>query len=73
MKRDNAIKRYPGADRAVEDRLLDRNALKKRWGKSLETLKRLERTGVLKPLKLGAKVSYRLSDVVAAEQEAEVV
>jgi hypothetical protein len=59
---------YPGA---AEDFLLDRNALKKRWHKSLETIKRLERAGVLKPLKLGAKVSYRLSDVVTAEQEAE--
>ena len=46
--------------------------LRERWACSLETLKRRERDGLLRPLKLGAKVKYRLSDIVEAEHEAEV-
>ena len=56
----------------MQDRLLDRSAVKDRWTCSLETLKRLEKAGILRPLKLGAKVRYRLSDIVEAEREAEV-
>jgi hypothetical protein len=39
---------------------------------STETLKRRERAGVLRVLKLGRGVRYRLSDVEALEAAAEV-
>jgi hypothetical protein len=66
-------RKYPYTNQALEDRLLDRAAMKERWGVSLETLKRFERAGILRPIKLGAKVRYRLSDVLVAEREGEVV
>ena len=66
-------RKYPYASQAHEDRLLDRAAMKERWGVALETLKRLERAGVLRPIRLGGKVRYRLSDVLVAEREGEVV
>jgi hypothetical protein len=46
--------------------------MKERWDVSLETLKRFERDDILRPIKLGAKVRYRLSDVLRAEREGEV-
>ena len=73
MKADRAAKRYQHANQALQDRLLSRSDLKERWSCSLETLKRRERDGLLHPLKLGAKVKYRLSDIVEAEREAEAV
>ena len=66
-------RKYPYANQALEDRLLDRAAMKGRWGASLETIKRFERAGILHPIKLGGKVRYRLSDVLIAEREGEVV
>jgi hypothetical protein len=47
--------------------------MRERWRCSLETLRRFERAGILRPIKLGAKVRYRLSDVLIAEREGEVV
>ena len=44
-----------------------------RWDCSRESLKRFEKRRILRPLKIGAKVKYRLSDIVEAEKEAEVV
>ena len=71
MPRNALIKRYIYASQALNDRLLSRSDLKDRWACSLETLKRRERDGLLRPLKIGAKVKYRLSDIVEAEREAE--
>ena len=65
-------KRYASADQALQERLLNRSDLKDRWGCSLETLKRREKRGLLRPLRLGGKVKYRLSEIVEAEREAEV-
>jgi hypothetical protein len=73
LKRTVIAKRYLDANQALQDRLLDRSALKDRWDCSLESLKRFEKSGILRPLKIGAKVKYRLSDIVEAEKEAEVV
>ena len=66
-------RKYPYAGQALEDRLLDRAMMRERWTCSLETLRRFERAGILRPIKLGAKVRYRLSDVLIAEREGEVV
>jgi len=66
-------RKYPYPNAAIEDRLLDRSAMQERWGCSFETLKRLERSGILKPIRLGGKVRYRLSDVLIAEREGEVI
>lgn len=49
--------------------LFDRKTLAKRWGVSVETVKRRETDGTLPPLYLpgGRLVRYRLSDVLKAE------
>ena len=72
MKKTVISKRYAYANQAFQDRLLDRSSLKDRWDCSLESLKRWERAGILRPLKIGCKVRYRLSDVIEAEREAEI-
>lgn len=52
--------------------LLTRQELAKRHKVSTETLKRRERAGMLRPLKLGRGVRYLLSDIVAIETAARV-
>jgi hypothetical protein len=52
--------------------VVSRKGLAERWGCSTETIKRREAAGVLKALKLGRLVRYRLADVEAAEAQAEV-
>lgn len=59
-------------NQALEDRLLDRSGVGERWDCSVATVIRLEQQGVLKPLKIGSKVKFRLSDIIRAEQEAEL-
>lgn len=51
------------------DTLLTRKDIEGRWGVSIETVKRREKDGSLKPVYLpgGRLVRYRLSDVLAAE------
>ena len=57
-------------DTTIEDRLLTRRELARRWKVSIETLKRRERTKILRPMRLdGRIVRYRMSDVVRIEQE----
>jgi hypothetical protein len=51
---------------------LDRKGLADRWNCCVETIKRREKAKVLKPLKLGRLVRYRLVDVEAVEAAAEV-
>jgi hypothetical protein len=54
-------------DKTKEDSLLTRRELARRWKVSIETLKRRERTKVLRPMRLdGRIVRYRMSDVVRA-------
>ena len=54
---------------AIGDRLLHRKELGERWSCSGETLKRYEKRGLLKPIKLAPRmVRYRLSDVIALEE-----
>jgi hypothetical protein len=54
------------------EQLLTRSDLSRRWSVSLETLKRRERAGILRYLKLGRGVRYRIEEVKRIEQEAEV-
>ncbi len=53
--------RYSSVSQALQDRLLDRAALGDRWDCSRESLKRFEKRRILRPLKIGQKVKYRLS------------
>lgn len=54
-----------------EDRQLSRKELAERWSLSIKTLKRREKVGALRPLSLGARtVRYRLSDILAIEEDA---
>ena len=51
--------------------MLSRKALAERWQTSVETCKRRERAGLLKPIRFNQRlVRYRLSDVVAYENAA---
>ena len=56
----------------LEGVTLSRKELTRRWRCCIETIKRREKSRVLKALKLGRLVRYRLADVEAVEAEAEV-
>jgi hypothetical protein len=62
---------YPYTGQALEDRLLDRSALAERWSCSIETVRRLERQ-VLKPIQIGGRIKFRLSDILRSEREGEL-
>ena len=53
--------------------MLTRRDLAHRWRVSTETLKRREKAGLLRALKIGKGVRYRLSDILNFEAEAEVI
>ena len=56
--------------RNVDDQLLTRLELAQRWKVSIETLKRRERSKILRPVKLkGRIVRYRMTDVLRIEEE----
>jgi hypothetical protein len=52
--------------------MLTRRDLASRWRVSTETLKRREKAGLLRALKIGRGIRYRFADIVAFEAEAEV-
>ena len=54
------------------DTLLTRKDLAARHKVSIETCKRRERAGLLRALKIGRGVRYRLGDILAFETEAEI-
>ena len=56
----------------AEDSQFTRKQLAGRWKTSVETIKRRERAGILKAMKNGRLVRFRLSDVLAAEEQAAV-
>ncbi len=56
----------------VETPFTNRRCLSNRWMKSIMTLKRMEKAGLLPFLKIGKDVLYRMSDVERIEQQAEV-
>jgi hypothetical protein len=65
-----AISMKPSSD--FNKRLLSRKTLADRWSMSTATLKKREKDGFLKAIKLGPIIRYRLSDIEALEAAAEV-
>ena len=56
---------------ATPEKMLSRKAVAERWQSCVETVKRRERAGLLKPIRFNQRlVRYRLSDVVAYENAA---
>lgn len=54
----------------MDDGLLTRLELARRWKVSIETLKRRERARILRPVRLdGRIIRYRLSDIRRIEEE----
>lgn len=54
-------------------RLISRRELSERWDCSVENLKRYEKRGRLKPIKLSKRfLRYRLSDIEQLENESQV-
>lgn len=50
--------------------LISRRNLAKRWDKTTEFLKHKERSGELRPIKLGYRsVAYRISEVILLEEK----
>jgi hypothetical protein len=54
----------------MEDKLLTRLELARRWKVSIVTLKRRERAKILRPVRLdGRVIRYRMSEVLRIEEE----
>lgn len=54
----------------MEEALLTRAELARRWKVSIQTLKRRERAKILRPVRLdGRVIRYRMSDVLRIEEE----
>jgi hypothetical protein len=54
----------------MDDKLLTRLELARRWKVSIDTLKRRERAKILRPVRLdGRIIRYRMSDVLRIEEE----
>jgi hypothetical protein len=50
------------------EKLLTRQGVSLRWECCVETIKRKERAGVLKPIRFNSRmIRYRLSDIIAVE------
>ena len=65
------VKRYRNSE-IMDDELLTRLELARRWKVSIETLKRRERTRVLQPVRLdGRIIRYRMSDVLRVEEKGQ--
>ena len=66
------VKQQPGGPlQPDEDVLISRKQVAKRWGVCTETVKRKERSGLLLPVRFNERLTrYRLSNVLALEQEA---
>lgn len=56
---------------SIERTLIDRAALKTRWGISIPTIKRREKDGTLKPIHMpgGRLVRYDIADIERIEQQ----
>ena len=63
-----------GMNQQVKDtseQLLSRGAVAQRWECCIETIKRRERAGILKPIRFNQRMlRYRLSDILAIEAAA---
>ena len=51
--------------------LISRKGLSTRWGVHTETIKRMEKRGLIRGLQLGGQVRYRLSEVIQHEAQSE--
>jgi hypothetical protein len=56
----------------VVDGFGSRPTIAKRWECSLETIRRKEKAGILTPYKIGGLTRYKMSQVLAIENEAAV-
>ena len=57
-------------EETMDDKLLTRLELARRWKVSIETVKRRERAKVLRPVRLNGRIiRYRMSDVLRIEEE----
>ena len=54
------------------DGKINRIDLSKRWKVSIQTLKRREKEGILKPIHLGGCIRYDMVDILKTEEEAKV-
>lgn len=54
------------------DGKINRIELSKRWKVSIQTLKRREKDGMLKPIHLGGCIRYDMVDILKTEEEAKV-
>ena len=52
--------------------LKTRRDVANRWQKSIESIKRMEKAGLLRALKIGRSVRYKIEDIERVEAEAEV-
>jgi predicted site-specific integrase-resolvase len=56
---------------SAPEQLLSRRAVANRWQTSVETIKRREKAGVLKPIRFNQRLlRYKLSDIEALEAAA---
>jgi len=51
-----------------DDDQFSRKRLAKRWAVTTKTVKRRERAGLIRSIKMGRSIRYRLSDILAAEE-----
>ena len=60
-------------ERKVEEpKFISRRQTAGRWNVSIEWCKRRERSGLLKPVKIGSHVRYKLDDLLAIEAAATI-
>ena len=58
-------------EKKEESVTLTRQELSKRWKVSIQTLKRIEKDGTLKPLLIGGSVRYEMGDILRTEKAAK--
>ena len=66
-----AVAGTPTARAGIEEIFLTRAQLARRHQTTIFTIIHRERAGLLKPLKLGGHIRYRLSDILAFEKAGE--
>jgi hypothetical protein len=66
-----AVAGAPAARAGIEEVFLTRAQLARRHQTTIFTIIHREKAGLLKPLKLGGHIRYRLSDVLAFEKAGE--
>ena len=62
----------PKNSKLAEETFLSRSDLARRWGLSTMTIRRREKSGTIRFLKLGRGIRIRLSEIERIEAEAEI-